>query len=68
MNIILKNNNQGGNISGTGGSYYSNGGGTGALSGNIGLPLGDRGFINMTAETRYHDFSHQGGADRRLTI
>ncbi|HEY2752300.1 TonB-dependent receptor [Phenylobacterium sp.] len=66
VNIILKNNNQGGNISGTGGSYYSNGGGTGALSANIGLPLSDRGFINLTAETRYHDFSHQGGADRRL--
>ncbi|WP_309607258.1 TonB-dependent receptor [Phenylobacterium sp.] len=66
VNIILKSANHGGSISGTGGAYYSNGGATGALSANIGLPLGDKGFINLTAETRYHDFSQQGGADRRL--
>ncbi|MGZ6040504.1 MAG: TonB-dependent receptor plug domain-containing protein, partial [Phenylobacterium sp.] len=66
VNIILKKGNQGGTISGTGGQYFKNGGGTGALSANIGLPLGPDGFINITAETRYHDFSHQGGADRRL--
>ena len=66
VNIILKKSAQGGTISGTGGQYFKNGGGTGALSANIGLPLGPDGFINITAETRYHDFSHQGGADRRL--
>jgi iron complex outermembrane receptor protein len=66
VNIILKTANHGGTLSGTGGSYYSHGGDTGALSANIGLPLGDKGFINLTAEARYHDFSHQGGADRRL--
>lgn len=66
VNIILKTANHGGSLSATGGSYYSNGGGTGAGSANIGLPLGDKGFINLTAEARYHDFSHQGGADRRL--
>jgi iron complex outermembrane receptor protein len=66
VNIILKTANHGGAIVATGGSYYSNGGATGAGSVNIGLPIGDRGFINLTAETRYHDFSHQGGADRRL--
>jgi iron complex outermembrane receptor protein len=66
VNIIMKTANHGGTISATGGSYYSNGGATGAASANIGLPLGDKGFLNLTAETRYHDFSHQGGADRRL--
>ncbi|HEV7383945.1 MAG TPA: TonB-dependent receptor, partial [Phenylobacterium sp.] len=66
VNIILKTANHGGTLSGTGGSYYSNGGATGAFSANIGLPIGDKGFINLTAETRYHDFSQQGGADRRL--
>ncbi len=66
VNIILKTANHGGSISATGGQYYKNGGGTGAISGNIGLPLGEHGFINITAENRYHDFSHQGGADRRL--
>jgi iron complex outermembrane receptor protein len=66
VNIIMKTANHGGSISATGGSYYSNGGATGAASANIGLPLGDKGFLNLTGETRYHDFSHQGGADRRL--
>ncbi|HXA39124.1 MAG TPA: TonB-dependent receptor [Phenylobacterium sp.] len=66
VNIIMKTANHGGTISATGGSYYTNGGATGAASANIGLPLGDKGFLNLTAETRYHDFSHQGGADRRL--
>ena len=66
VNIILKKGAEGGAISGTGGQYFTDGGGTGALSANIGLPLGPDGFINLTAETRYHDFSHQGGADRRL--
>ncbi|MGZ6020951.1 MAG: TonB-dependent receptor plug domain-containing protein, partial [Phenylobacterium sp.] len=66
MNIILKKSAQGGTISGTGGQYFKNGGGTGAISGNIGLPLGADGFVNLTGEYRHHDFSHQGGADRRL--
>ena len=66
MNIILKKSAQGGTISATGGQYYKNGGGTGAISGNIGLPLGSDGFVNVTGEYRHHDFSHQGGADRRL--
>jgi iron complex outermembrane receptor protein len=66
VNIILKTANQGGTISGTGGSYYKDGGDTGAISGTIGLPLGPNGFLNVTVENRYHDFSHQGGADRRL--
>ena len=66
VNLILKTADHGGSITGTGGQYFKNGGATGALSANIGLPLGDKGFLNLTGETRYHDFSHQGGADRRL--
>jgi iron complex outermembrane receptor protein len=66
VNIILKNADHGGSLSGTGGQYYKNGGKTAAASLNIGLPLGPNGFINLTGEARYHGFSHQGGADRRL--
>jgi len=66
VNIILRRASQGGSISATGGQYYENGGETGAISANIGLPLGKDGFLNITAENRYHGFSHQGGADRRL--
>ncbi|WP_394762417.1 TonB-dependent receptor plug domain-containing protein [Phenylobacterium sp.] len=66
VNVILKSASHGGSISGTGGQYFKNGGETGAISANIGLPLGDKGFINLTGENRYHGFSQQGGADRRL--
>ena len=66
VNIILKTAPEGGTISGMGGQYYTDGGETGALSANIGLPLGPMGFFNATVEARHHGFSQQGGADRRL--
>jgi iron complex outermembrane receptor protein len=66
VNIIMKSAAQGGAISATGGQYFENGGATGAISANLGLPLGENGFLNLTGENRYHDFSQQGDADRRL--
>ncbi|THD62310.1 MAG: TonB-dependent receptor [Phenylobacterium sp.] len=66
VNIILKSSAEGGNLTGTGGSYYENGGETGAWSVNAGTHLTDKGFLNFTLEERYHDFSQQGGVDRRL--
>jgi iron complex outermembrane receptor protein len=66
VNIILKSSAEGGNLTGTGGSYYENGGDTGAWSVNVGTHLTDKGFLNFTLEERYHDFSQQGGVDRRL--
>ena len=66
VNIILKGANHGGVVDATGGSYYQGDGDTGALSGNIGLPLGDKGFVNVTGETRFHGFSRRGGADARF--
>ena len=66
VNIILKSAAQGGEASATGGQYYANGGQTGAASVNFGLPLGSGGFVNVTAEHRYHDFSYPAGADSRV--
>ncbi len=66
VNIILKNSNHGGVASVTGGQYFEGDGNTGAAYVNKGFDLGEKGFFNVTLETRYHDFSQQGGADRRL--
>lgn len=67
VNIILKTADHGGTLTGSGGQYYFGDGATGALSLNLGLPLGSEGFINITGEERYHDFSRRGGADRRVS-
>ncbi len=67
VNIILKTADHGGSISGTGGEYYEGDGATGSFYINKGINLNDRGFFNVTVEEKYHDFSRQGGADRRLS-
>jgi len=66
VNIILKNADHGGSITGTGGEYYDGGGATGAWSFNVGAPLGSKGFVNFTVEEKYHAFSQQGGCDARF--
>ncbi|HEX7945347.1 MAG TPA: TonB-dependent receptor [Phenylobacterium sp.] len=66
VNIILKSANQGGVVTATAGQYYKGDGETAAISANLGLPLGDKGFVNVTLENRYHGFSVRGGADRRV--
>ena len=66
VNIILKDANHGGTASVTGGQYYEGDGDTAAWSVNKGFELGDKGFFNTTLEQRYHGFSRQGGADRRV--
>jgi iron complex outermembrane receptor protein len=66
VNIILKSASSGGVATVTGGKYFENGGDSAAWSFNNGMKLGESGFLNFTLEQRYHDFSRQGGADRRL--
>jgi iron complex outermembrane recepter protein len=66
VNIILKKGSSGGNIMATGGSYYDGDGETYDFAGNIGLPLGDKGFLNITVEKRFHGNSQRGDQDRRL--
>jgi iron complex outermembrane receptor protein len=66
VNIILKSARSGGSISGTVGQYYKGDGESAAWSLNLGAPLGSKGFVNVTLEERYHDFSVRGGPDRRV--
>lgn len=65
VNILTRRANSGGTITLNGGSNYANGGRTATTSANVGLPLGDRGYFNVTGEYRYHDFTQQGACDRR---
>ncbi len=66
INIILKNSPTAGAFSITGGQYYSGDGKTGAISLNKGFAIGDKGFVNLTLENRYHGFSRQGSFDSRF--
>ena len=67
VNIILKKNSSGGLIDVSGGQYDNGQGDTGQIAINHGFDLGGKGFVNITLEERYHDFSYQGIGDRRVT-
>jgi iron complex outermembrane receptor protein len=66
VNIILKKNASGGVINATGGRYFKDDGETYDFNGNIGLPLGDKGFLSFTAEKQFRGFTQTGGQDIRL--
>jgi iron complex outermembrane receptor protein len=66
FNIIMKKANHGGAASVTAGEYYPGDGRTGDVSVNVGLPLGDKGYVNLTAEERFHGHSQRGGPDVRF--
>jgi iron complex outermembrane receptor protein len=65
VNIILKDADHGGSWNVTGGQYYEGDGKSVSTSLNDGMKLGDRGYLNLTAEYRFHDFSQRGGCDAR---
>jgi iron complex outermembrane receptor protein len=67
INIILKNKSSGGSLDATAGQYYKGDGETGSVSGNFAAPLGKDGYIDLTAEVRFHNFSQRGGADARIS-
>lgn len=66
INIITKNADHGGSISATGGSNYEHGGETAQASANFGFKLGDKGFVNVTGEYKFHNFTQHGQYDRRF--
>ena len=66
INIILKSSASGGQIGATGGAYFDGGGDTSDVSGNVGFGNAEGTFLNLTAETRYHDRSDRGGIDPRV--
>jgi iron complex outermembrane receptor protein len=66
INIILKSDNHGGSAALTGGGYFEGDGKTGDLQANFGFAPVPGAFVNVTAETRYHDYSNRGGPDQRV--
>ncbi len=68
VNIIQKKATHGGSVSVTGGQNFKNGGKTASANANIGLALGDNGFINLTGEYKFHDFTFHGQYDRRYFL
>ena len=67
INIILKDNAEGGDGYVTAGRNYQTGGDTLAGALHLATKVGENGFINVTAFHRFHDFSQVGGMDRRVT-
>ena len=66
INIILKSNSSGGNLSGTYGGYYDGGGDTGDVMGNVGFEPLDNSFFNVTAEYHHHGDSNRSAIDERV--
>ena len=50
INFVLRDASEGGFLEVSSGSTYEGDGDNYRISGNIGLPLGDSGFVNITAE------------------
>ncbi len=67
INIILKDDDAGGDGYATAGENYQTGGRTFAGTLHLGTKIGEDGFFNITAFHRYHDFTQVGGIDRRVT-
>jgi iron complex outermembrane receptor protein len=65
INVILKKNASGGMFTLTGGQFYEGDGETFSAALNTGFKLGDRGFVNLTGEYKYHNYTQRGGFDRR---
>ncbi len=55
INFVLNDASEGGMFEARYGSYYEGDGDMIQLSGNVGLPLSDKGFINLSAEYRTAD-------------
>ncbi|MES2256783.1 MAG: TonB-dependent receptor [Pseudomonadota bacterium] len=66
VNFILKKKSAGGQLQVSGGQNYNARGDTYNVSFNIGLPLFDKGYVNLTVDKKFHAFTHNGGNDTRL--
>lgn len=61
INFILKDSAEGGQVEGRWGQTYDGDGTNYTIAGNIGLPLGEQGFVNLSAE-----FSEKDPTDRSV--
>jgi iron complex outermembrane receptor protein len=67
INIILKDDAEGGSATASAGKYMSGGGETADLTLNVGFSPFESSFLNLTYQTRYHDYSFRGDVDPRAT-
>ncbi|MGZ8364093.1 MAG: TonB-dependent receptor plug domain-containing protein, partial [Caulobacteraceae bacterium] len=67
INIILKDADEGGSATVSTGKYMSGGGETADLTLNVGFKPFENAFLNLTYQTRYHDYSFRGDVDPRVT-
>ena len=61
LNFILKNDRSGGSVEVKQGSFYDGDGDALSVAGNVGLPLGESGFANITVE-----YGNQDPTDRAI--
>jgi iron complex outermembrane receptor protein len=66
INVITNDSPAGGWGEVYAGQYFQGDGTTIGARGDIGLPLGANGFVNLSTETRFHDYSNAGGPDARV--
>ena len=67
INFQLRNSSQGGMLEARYGEYYEGDGGLTQVAGNVGLPLGGAGFLNLSAEYKTAGPDGPGGpAGQRL--
>jgi iron complex outermembrane receptor protein len=62
INVILKDDNQGGSINAQYGEYTEGDGERANINGNAGFPLGEDGFINISFEYATSDITFRGQA------
>ncbi len=66
VNIILKKKSSGGIFEADTGQYYAGDGQSYDFSFNMGMPLFDKGFVNVTIDKKFNGWTQRGGADSRL--
>ncbi len=62
LNFNLKNNSEGFDVTVDTGQFFEGDGTQYTVSGNLGLPLGDKGFISLTAEINDSEFTERAEA------
>jgi iron complex outermembrane recepter protein len=65
INVILKDQSEGGSVDARWGEYDEGDGALFQVAGNVGLPISEDGFLNITAEWRDKDATNRSGPDRR---
>jgi iron complex outermembrane receptor protein len=66
INIILDDSPRGARGEAYAGRYYQGDGDTLGASTTVAVPLGPQGFLDLTAEHRFHDYSNDSGPDARV--